>query len=164
MIFKEFCGVGVFPFREEVALSGADDVHGVDDAGHGVLADAENGELDGGDALVDAAVVGGVGGGVPLREDVCGAEDGHQLVAEEVGCEALLYCEELGVDVLVTLPDVVGVAEARHDVERGEHGGGEVVILCGCRPVVSVGEHGERVVTEFFQRGKEAFDTLDVVG
>lgn len=109
----------MLPFREEVALGGADDVHGVDDAGHGVLADAEDGELDGGDALVDAAVVGGVGGGVPLREDVEGAEGGHQLLAEEVGCEALLYCEELGVDVLVTLPDVVGVAETCHNVKRG---------------------------------------------
>ena len=34
-------------------------------------------------------------------------------------------------EVLVTLPDMVGVAEARHDVERGEHGGGEVVVLGG---------------------------------
>lgn len=43
MIFKEFGGVGVFPFREEVALGGADDIDGVDDAGHGVFADAEDG-------------------------------------------------------------------------------------------------------------------------
>ena len=131
MVFKEFGGVGLFPFGEEVALGGADDVDGVGDARHGVLADAEDGELDGGDALVDAAVVGGVGGDVPLREDVEGAEGGHQLVAEEIGCEAILDGEELGVEVLVTLPDMVGVAEARHDVERGEHGGGEVVVLSG---------------------------------
>ena len=131
MIFKELCGVGVFPFCEEVALGGADDVDGVGDARHGVLADAEDGELDGGDALVDAAVVGGVKRHVPPVQDVGGAEDGHQLVAEEIGCEAILDGEELGVEVLVTLPDMVGVAEARHDVERGEHGGGKILVLLG---------------------------------
>ena len=131
MIFKELCGVGVFPFCEEVALGGADDVDGVGDARHGVLADAEDGELDGGDALVDAAVVGGVECVVPSGEDVGGAEDGHQLVAEEVGCEAILDGEELGVEVLVTLPYVVGVAELAHDVERGEHGGDKILVLLG---------------------------------
>lgn len=128
MIFKEFGGVGVLPFSEEVALGGADDVHGVGDARHGVFTDSEDGELDGGDALVDSLVLGAVEGVVPSGKDVCGAEGGHQFMAEEIRFETLLYCEELGVDILVTLPDVVGVAELANDVERGEHGGGEVVI------------------------------------
>ena len=132
MVFKELGGVGLFPFSEKVVIGcGADGVYRVDDAWNGKLACVEDRELDGGDALVDAAVVGGVGGDVPLREDVEGAEGGHQLVAEEIGCEAILDGEELGVEVLVTLPDMVGVAEARHDVERGKHGGGEVVVLSG---------------------------------
>lgn len=80
MAFEERCSVGSLPFSEEVALCGADDVHGVGDARHGVFT---------------------------------GAEDGHQLVAEEVGFEALLDGDELGVEVLVTLPYVVGVAEAK---------------------------------------------------
>ena len=58
-------------------------------------------------------------------------------------------------DVLVTLPDVVGVAEACNDVERGEHGGGEIVVLGRGGPVVRFGEHGEDdgegVVTELFE-------------
>ena len=122
MLFKEHCGVRVFPFREEVAFGGTDDVHGVYDARHGVLTDAKDGELDGGDALVDALVLRAIEGVVPPREDVGGAESGHQFVAEEIGFKALLYCEELGVEVLVTLPNVVGEAEAGHDVKRGEHG------------------------------------------
>lgn len=67
-------------------------------------------------------------------------------------------------DVLVTLPDVVGVAEARHDVKRREHGGGEIVVLLGCCPVVSFGEHGEddgeSVVTELFEGCEESLDAL----
>lgn len=90
MIFKEFGGVGVLPFSEEVALGGADDVHGVDDARHGVLTDSEDGELDGGDALVDALVLGAVKGVVPSGKDVGGLEGGHQFMAEEVSFEALL--------------------------------------------------------------------------
>ena len=85
-------------------------------------------------------------------------------MAEEVGFKTVLYCEELGVDVLVTLPDVVSVAEARHDVERGEHGGSEVVVLLRVRPVVGAGEHGEDdgegVVTELFEGGKQSLDAL----
>lgn len=128
MIFKEFGGVVVLPFSEEVALGGADDVHGVGDARHGVSTDAEDGELDGEDAVVYAFVLGTVEGVVPSGEDVGGAEGGHQFMAEEVGFEKLLDDEELGVEVLVTLPNVVKVAELANDVERGEHGGGEVVI------------------------------------
>lgn len=41
--------------------------------------------------MVDALVLGGVEGVVPSGEDVGGAEGGHQLVAEEVGFEALFY-------------------------------------------------------------------------
>lgn len=93
MIFKEFCGVGVFPFCEGVALGVADDVDSVDDAWHGIFADAKDGELDGGDALVDALVLGCVERVVPLREDVGGADGGHQLVAEEVGFEAVFYAD-----------------------------------------------------------------------
>lgn len=78
--------------------------------------------------MVDALVLGGVEGIVPSGKDVGGAEGGHQFMAEEVGFEKLLDDEELGVEVLVTLPNVVKVAELANDVERGEHGGGEVVI------------------------------------
>ena len=85
-------------------------------------------------------------------------------MAEEVGFEALFDGEELGVEVLVTLPDVVGIAEAGHDVERGEHGGGEIVVLLGCRPVVGFGEHGEddgeSFVAELFEGCEEPFDAL----
>ena len=90
MVFKEFGGVGLFPFGEEVAIGGADDVDGVGDARHGVLTDAEDGVLDGSDALVDAFVLRAVECVVPFGEDVGGAEDGHQFVAEEVGFEAIL--------------------------------------------------------------------------
>ena len=51
------------------------------------------------------------------------------------------------------------------DVEAREHGGSEIVVLRGCRPVVGVGKHREDdlegVVAEFFER-KEA--SLDAVG
>lgn len=78
--------------------------------------------------MVDSLVLGAVKGVVPSGKDVGGAEGGHQFMAEEVGFEKLLDDEELGVEVLVTLPNVVKVAELANDVERGEHGGGEVVI------------------------------------
>lgn len=81
-----------------------------------------------GDALIDALVLRTVKGVVPSGKDVGGAEGGHQFMDEEVGFEKLLDDEELGVEVLVTLPNVVKVAELANDVERGEHGGGEVVI------------------------------------
>ena len=41
------CSVGVFPFGEEVALGGANNVNRVDDAGPGLLADVEDGKNDG---------------------------------------------------------------------------------------------------------------------
>ena len=47
MVLKEFGGVGLLPFCEDVALGRADDVDGVDDAWNGIFTDAEDGELDG---------------------------------------------------------------------------------------------------------------------
>ena len=52
MVFKEFGGVRLFPFSEDVALGRADEVYRVDDARYGIFACAEDGELDGEDALV----------------------------------------------------------------------------------------------------------------
>ena len=60
MVLKEFGGVRLFPFCEDVALGRADDVDGVDDAWYGELTDAEDGELDGGDALIHTLVLDGV--------------------------------------------------------------------------------------------------------
>ena len=72
--------------------------------------------------------------------------------------------EELGVDVLVTLPDVVRKAELRDEVKRGEHRGSEILVLRGNRPLVSVREHGEDdgegVVAELFEGSKETVDAL----
>ncbi len=72
MIFKEFCGFRCFPFVEDAAFGRADDVYRVHDAWHRVFPDAEDGELDGEDALVEATVTVGVGDGIPCGEDVGG--------------------------------------------------------------------------------------------
>ena len=72
MVFKEFGGVRLFPFSEYVRGGCADEVYRVDDARDGIFASAEDGELDGGDALVEATVTVGVGEGVPCGEDVGG--------------------------------------------------------------------------------------------
>ena len=50
------------------------------------------------------------------------------------------------------------------DVKAGEHGGSEIVVLRGCRPVVGIGKHREddleSVVAEFFERKKESLDAF----
>ena len=59
-------------------------------------------------------------------------------------------------NLLVVLPDVVGEAEVVDGVEVGEHGGSEILVLRGCRPVVGGGQQGENdlqgVVAELFKR------------
>ncbi len=92
MIFKEFGGVGVFPFREDVALGGADDVHGVGDARHGVFTDSEDGELDGGDALIDALVLRTV---LVEDDDADGEAEVLEVLAdtEEITCHVIVSCE-----------------------------------------------------------------------
>lgn len=47
-------------------------VHDVDDAWYRIFPDAEDGELDGEDALVEATVTVGVGERIPCGEDVGG--------------------------------------------------------------------------------------------
>ena len=66
MVFKEFGGVRLFPFSEDVALGRADDVDGVDDAWDWIFTDAEDGELDGRDALIHTLVLSGVEGHFPF--------------------------------------------------------------------------------------------------
>ena len=51
-------------------------VHYVDDAWYRIFPDAEDGELDGRDALVEATVTVGVGEGIPCGEDVGGRKRG----------------------------------------------------------------------------------------
>ena len=72
MVFKEFGGVGVFPFSEYVALGKTYAVQDVDDAWYRIFTDAEDGEFDGEDALVEATVTVGVGERIPCGEDVGG--------------------------------------------------------------------------------------------
>ena len=69
---EELGGVGLFPFGEDVALGRADAINDFDDARYGIFASAEDGELDGEDALVEATVTVGVGEGIPCGEDVGG--------------------------------------------------------------------------------------------
>ncbi len=161
MRLEELGGGGCFPFGEYIAFRCADDVHGIDDAGHGVFADAEDGELDGGDAAVETAVVVGTDEERPLREEVGGAQGVHQFGGEEVTGEAFLDGDELGVDFLIVLPKVVGMPEVAHGVEPREHGGGEVFVLRRSRPMVCRGQEREDdvqcVVAHFFQRREEAF-------
>ena len=56
MVFKEFGDVGSLPFTEDVGGECVDEVYRVDDARYGIFASAEDGELDGEDALVEAYV------------------------------------------------------------------------------------------------------------
>ena len=72
MVFEEFGGFRCFPFVEDAAFGCANDVYRVHDAWHRVFPDAEDGELDGEDALVEATVTVGVGEGIPCGEDVGG--------------------------------------------------------------------------------------------
>ena len=104
---KEFGGVGLLPFGEDVALGGADDVDGVDDARDGIFTDAEDRKLNGGDALIYTLVLGGVEGHVPFVQDVGGAEGVHKRFGEILRFKALLDGEELGMDFLVAQPDMV---------------------------------------------------------
>ena len=69
---EERCGVGSLPFLEDVGGGSADEVYRVDDARYGIFACAEDGELDGEDALIEATVTVGVGEGIPCGEDVGG--------------------------------------------------------------------------------------------
>ena len=110
MVLEEFGGVRLLPFCEDVALGRADDVDGVDDARNGIFTDAEDGELDGGDALIHTLVLGGVEGHVPFVQDVGGAESVHERFGEILRFKALLDGEEFGASVLVTQPDMVGEA------------------------------------------------------
>ena len=156
MRFEEQRGVGGFPFGEEVGSGCADDIHGIDDAGHGEFSDAEEGELYSGDALVEAAVVRGTDERIPLREEVGGAERVHECGGEEVTGEAFLEGDELGVDFLIVLPKVVGISEVMHGVEPREHRGGEIVVLRGGSPMVGGGQERkndvECVVAHLLQR------------
>ena len=52
------------------------EVYRVDDARDGIFVSAEDGELDGEDALVEATVTVGVGEGIPCGEDVGGRKRG----------------------------------------------------------------------------------------
>ena len=72
MVFKEFGGVRLLPLSEYVALGYTYAVQDVDDAWYRIFPDAEDGELDGEDALVEATVTVGVGEGIPCGEDVGG--------------------------------------------------------------------------------------------
>ena len=72
MVFKVFGGVRLLPFSEYVALGRTYAVHDVDDAWYRIFTDAEDGELDGEDALVEATVTVGVGERIPCGEDVGG--------------------------------------------------------------------------------------------
>ena len=74
---EEFCGVGLFPFCKDIAFGRADEVYRVYDAWNGIFACAEDGKLDGEDAVEQAAVLVGVSEGIPCREDVGGAEGVH---------------------------------------------------------------------------------------
>lgn len=56
MALKERCGVGSFPFTEDIGGECADEVYRVDDARYGIFASAEDGELNGEDVLVEAYV------------------------------------------------------------------------------------------------------------
>lgn len=69
---EELGGVRLFPFTEDVRGGCADEVYRVDDARDWIFASAEDGELDGEDALVEATVTVGVGEGSPCGEDVGG--------------------------------------------------------------------------------------------
>ena len=96
--------------------------------------------------------------GIPCGEDVGGAEGVHEWSGEIFRFKALLDGEELGVNLLVVLPDVVGEAELVDGGEVGKKRGCEILVLRGCRPVVGGGQQGEDdlegVVAEFFE-GKE---------
>ena len=72
MVFKEFGCFRVFPLGEHVCRSVADEVYRADNARDWIFASAEDGELDGEDALVEATVTVGVGDGIPCGEDVGG--------------------------------------------------------------------------------------------
>ena len=76
----------------------------------------------------------------------------------------MLDGEEFGTSVLVAQPDMVREAQLMDDVETRKHGGCEIVVLRGCRPVVGIGKHGEddleSVVAEFFERKEESLDAL----
>ena len=72
MVFKEFGGVRLLPLSEYVALGKTYTVHYVDDAWYRIFPDAEDGELDGEDALVEVTVTVGVGERIPCGEDVGG--------------------------------------------------------------------------------------------
>ena len=65
---------------EDVAGLCADEVYRVYDAWDGIFASAEDGELDGEDAVEKAAVLVGVSEGIPCREDVGGAEGVHEAL------------------------------------------------------------------------------------
>ena len=111
-----------------------------------------------------AAVLVGVSEGVPCRENVGGAEGVHEGLGEIFRFKALLDGEELGVNLLVVLPDVVGEAKVVDGVEVGEHRGCEILVLRGCCPMMCGGQHGEDdlqgVVAELFKRKEESLDAL----
>ena len=72
MILEESGGIRIFPLGEHVCRSVADEVYRADNARDWIFASAEDGELDGEDALVEATVTVGVGDGIPCGEDVGG--------------------------------------------------------------------------------------------
>lgn len=78
MALEERCGVGRLPFLEDVGGLGADEVYRVYDARYGIFVSAEDGKLDGEDALVEAAVLVGKSERIPCGEDVGGAEGVHE--------------------------------------------------------------------------------------
>ena len=164
MALEERCGVGRSPFLEDVGRGSADEVYRVNDARYGIFACAEDGELDGKDAVVETAILVGENEGIPCGEDVGGAEGVHEGSGEIFRFKALLDGEELGVDFLVVLPDVVGEAELVDGVESWKKRGGEILVLRGCRPVVGIGKQGEDdlegVVAELFQRQEKSLYAL----
>ena len=143
MVLEELGGVGSLPFTEYVGVGCVDEVYRVYDARYGIFASAEDGELDGENAVENAVVPVGKCDGVPCGEDVGGAEGVHEWSGEIFRFKALLDGEELGMNLLVVLPDVVGEAEVMDGVEAGEHGGCEILVLRRFRPVVGGGQHGE---------------------
>ena len=110
VVLEEFCGVGLLPFCEDVALGRADDVDGVNDARDGIFTDAEDRKLNGGDALIHTLVLCGVEGHVPFVQDIGGAEGVHERFGEILRFKALLDGEEFGASVLVAKPNMVGEA------------------------------------------------------
>jgi len=102
-------------------------VHYVDDAWYRIFTDAEDGELDGRDALIHPLVLSGIGSHIPFVESVGRAKHVHEFRTEKLRFEAVLNSEQLCMSVLVSQPGMVSKAQLVHDVECLEHRGSEVI-------------------------------------